>query len=192
MKISDRFRLWRLKRLPSTRRTIAGTPLSGARQIVLLYKHNQEAKGQSIEKLRGKLMEVGGAKLQVVPMAYWFKAKAKKGESPAPLPFESMPSPWLHFDQTEISSWQKTKSMELRRFINTDYDMLLYCETEPCWALEEVLARSKARMKLGPSGLVRSHDLDIILASKKSSNFDSHLNAMFNFLINTPLQSTSS
>lgn len=80
--------------------------------------------------------------------------------------------------------------MELRRFINTDYDMLLYCETTPCWVLEEILARSKARMKVGPAGLVRSEDLDIILSSREEVDFETHLQAMFNFLINTPLQST--
>lgn len=82
--------------------------------------------------------------------------------------------------------------MELRRLINTDYDMLMYCETEPCWVLEEVLARSKARMKVGPAGLVRSNDLDIMLSTNEPVRFEAHLDAMFNFLINTPLQSTAS
>jgi hypothetical protein len=190
VKIFDRFRLWRLKQLSTARRTIAGTPLQGARTIVLLYKHNDEAKGRRIEVLRSKLREAGGPELKVVPMAFWHKMKPKKGEDPAPPPFTSLPAPWLHFDQTEISSWQKPKSMELRRFINTDYDMLLYCETTPCWVLEEILARSKARMKVGPAGLVRSEDLDIILSSREEVDFETHLQAMFNFLINTPLQST--
>lgn len=190
MKISDRFRLWRLKRLPSARRTIAGTPLQNARTIVLLYKHSIEAKGESIAKLRAQLHTVGGPNLNVVPMAYWLKVKPKKGEEPVPPPFTSLPSPWLHFDQTEISSWQKPKSMELRRFINTDYDVLMYCETEPCWVLEEVLARSKAKMKVGPAGLIRSEDLDIILSSKDNVTFENHLEAMFSFLVNAPLQST--
>lgn len=192
MKISDRFRLWRLKRLPAARRIIAGTTLQGARTIVLLYKHSNPAKGKSIERLRNQLIQAGNAELTVIPMAYWFRAQPKKGEEPAPPPFAQLPSPWMHFDQSEVSSWQKPKSMELRRFINTDYDLLMYCETEPCWILEEVLARSKARMKVGPAGLVRSEDLDIMLSTAETSDFETHLDAMFNFLLNTPLQSTSS
>lgn len=174
------------------KRTIAGTPLQEARTIILLYHHNNEAKGRGIEKLRLKLMDAGGPDLRVMPMAFWHQIKPKKGEDPAPPPFASMPSPWLHFDQTEVSSWQKPKSIELRRFINTDFDVLMYCETEPCWVLEEVLARSKAQMKVGPAGLVRTDDLDIILSSSSHGDFSTHLEAMFNFLVNTPLQSTAS
>ena len=199
MKILDRFRLWRLRRLPKVQRHIEGTHLGVARTAVLLYKHGGTEKSETISHWVEQLQQSGGESLRVIPMAYWHRTKEERkkahqsGEKPhttAKTPFDLRPQPWWHFDDSAISSWRRPKSVELRRFINTDYDLLLYCETAPCWVLEEVLARSKARMKIGPSGLERSMDLDIILATTPPTSFDSHLQGMFDFLTQAPLQSS--
>jgi hypothetical protein len=142
-----------------------------------------------------KLKEAGGPGLQVTPLAYWVRSKEerdagkKQVAQAAHTPFDRLPQPWLHFNETAVSSWRKPKSVELRRFINTDYDLLIFCETAPCWVLEEILARSKAQMKMGPSGLVRSKDLDIILSNPSTPTVEAHLQATFDFLTNAPLQS---
>lgn len=199
MNAFDRLKLWRLKRLPRTERSVQGTHLGVAQSVVLLYKHDSPEKSQRMQEWARKLKAAGGPALQVTPLAYWVRSKEEReaDKKPAsendakasPSPFSDLPQPWLFFNETAVSSWRKPKSVELRRLINTDFDLLIFCETSPCWVLEEILARSKAKMKMGPSGLVRSKDLDIILASRDTPTVEAHLQATLDFLTNAPLQS---
>jgi hypothetical protein len=193
--VFDRLKLWRLKGLPRTERSVQGTHLGVAKSVVLLYKHDSPEKSARMLEWSRKLKEAGGPGLQVTPLAYWVRSKEerdagkKQVAQAAHTPFDRLPQPWLHFNETAVSSWRKPKSVELRRFINTDFDLLIFCETAPCWVLEEILARSKAQMKMGPSGLVRSKDLDIILSNPSTPTVEAHLQATFDFLTNAPLQS---
>jgi hypothetical protein len=166
--------------------------LGVAEHVVLLYKHHSAERSQALLEWKNAVQAHGTPNLQIIPMAFWRQGKSKNhSEDEVTTPFQAMPQPWLNFNEHEVSTWRKPKSIELRRFINTEFDLLLYCETEPCWVLEEILARSKAKMKVGPSGLIRSNDLDIILSnSEGSQTFDSHMKSMVNFLIQAPLQSS--
>lgn len=199
MNAFDRLKLWRLQRLPRTDRSIQGTHLGVAQSVVLLYKHDSPEKSQRMQDWAAKFKAAGGPSLQVTPLAYWVRSKeereadkkqtANDGAQGHSTPFSNLPQPWLFFNETAVSSWRKPKSVELRRLINTDFDLLIFCETSPCWVLEEILARSKAKMKMGPSGLVRSKDLDIILSSPETPTVEAHLQATLDFLTSAPLQS---
>lgn len=188
----DRFKLWRLRRLKSAQRHVEGTHLGVAEHVVLLYKHHSAERSQTMLEWKKAVQAHGTQHLQVIPMAFWRQGKSKNhSEGEVTTPFKALPQPWLNFNEHEVSTWRKPKSIELRRFINTEFDLLLYCETEPCWVLEEILARSKAKMKVGPSGLIRSKDLDIILSNSKGpQTFDSHMKGMVDFLTQAPLQSS--
>ena len=192
MNLLDRFKLWRLRQLKSAQRHVEGTHLGVAKHVVLLYKHHSAERSQDLLEWKREVQAHGTPNLQVIPMAYWWQGKSKKNnENEVTTPFHELPQPWLNFNEHAVSTWRKPKSIELRRFINTEFDLLLYCETEPCWVLEEILARSKAKMKVGPSGLVRSNDLDIILSHPNGQQtFESHMNGMVEFLTQAPLQSS--
>ena len=152
--------MWRFRRLAAADRTRRGVSLRSANSVALVYLERDYAHFREVKEWARKLKEDFGIK-QVVLMSY-VEQDAK-----------STPS-WLvkkldsgFFCKSDLN-WYGWPVQEFQLFVETEFDLLIDLEIQPCLPIKFLIRQSKAAMKVGVDHSEWNEDIDFGVV------FDSH------------------
>src|SRR5690554_8171783 len=87
-----------------------------------------------------------------------------------------------YFDKSEVNWRMEPISSQATKFVETEYDILIDLEREPVLPLQFILARSRARFKVGYFGTGRSEYYDLMIDVPPHATFDEYINQVNHYL----------
>jgi hypothetical protein len=172
-KIRNTLSRYFLDKSPEKNRRVKVTNFAQSISVGLIYKERNESHYILVKQYVKYLKEEHGIR-EVLAMAY--------------IPGKEIPF-WqthkLEFDffcKNDLDWRLKPASREVENFIAKDYDILidLTLDTEP--SLMYVLAKSRARFKVGAWNAGKSDLLDLMIDLKPNSTFDQYFHKLNHFL----------
>ena len=156
-----------------------GTPINQAKNLILVYQGETEAKYKLVKDIANYLKNEYGVK-RVMRIAY--------------LDVEEKQTPIWHMRKLESDffcqsdlNWHYKPVKNVEGLINEPYDILINLDPDASIPLDFFMALSKAKMKVSNYSTRRNKDYDILLPPMEGDTWKQRNHRIIKFLSESPL-----